>query len=75
MDALSLHRFHFAGLYPYVLPARSAQHGLTASQVASSPESLALAFYWWIPGMILASVYTCFVYAKFLPKSFPLPQE
>jgi cytochrome bd ubiquinol oxidase subunit II len=57
-----------AGLYPYVLPVRAAQHGLTASQVASSPESLTLALYWWIPGMILVAVYTLFVYTKFLPR-------
>ena len=64
-----------AGLYPYVLPARMAQHGLTVSQVASSPESLTLALYWWIPGMILVGVYTYFVYVEFLPKSFPVPRE
>jgi cytochrome bd ubiquinol oxidase subunit II len=64
-----------AGLYPYVLPARIAQHGLTVSQVASSPESLTLALYWWIPGMILVGVYTYFVYSKFLPARLAEVQE
>jgi cytochrome d ubiquinol oxidase subunit II len=57
-----------AGLYPYVLPARIARHGLTVSQVASAPESLTLALYWWIPGMILVAAYTFFVYSKFVPE-------
>jgi cytochrome d ubiquinol oxidase subunit II len=64
-----------AGLYPYVLPARIAQHGLTVSQVASSPESLTLALYWWIPGMILVAAYTFFVYCKFLPARLAEVQE
>jgi cytochrome d ubiquinol oxidase subunit II len=57
-----------AGLYPYVLPASMAQRGLTVFQVASSPESMTLALYWWIPGMSLVGVYTYFVYSKFLPR-------
>jgi cytochrome bd ubiquinol oxidase subunit II len=57
-----------AGLYPYVLPARIAQNGLTAAQVAAAPESLKLALYWWIPGMVLVAAYTFFVYRSFLPK-------
>jgi cytochrome d ubiquinol oxidase subunit II len=55
-----------AGLYPYVLPARNPQWGLTIFQVASSPESMSLALFWWIPGMILVGVYTYFVYSKLL---------
>jgi cytochrome bd-type quinol oxidase subunit 2 len=64
-----------AGPYPYVLPARIAQYGLTTSQVASSPESLTLALYWWIPGMILVAVYTFFVYTKFLPTGLTLTSK
>jgi cytochrome d ubiquinol oxidase subunit II len=51
-----------AGLYPYVLPARTPELGLTISQVASSPKSMALALYWWIPGMIIAVTYAYFIY-------------
>ena len=61
-----------AGLYPYVLPARTAQNGLTAFQVASAPESLTLALYWWIPGMVLVAAYTILVYSSFLPKMIRL---
>lgn len=75
MDALTLHRFQFwvhdylpAFTYPYVLPASMAQPGLTISQVASSPESMTLPLYWWIPGLILVGLYTYFVYSKFLPR-------
>jgi len=64
-----------AGLYPYVLPARISQNGLTVFQVASSPESLALALYWWIPGMMLVGGYTAFVYGKFLPTKLTSVQE
>jgi cytochrome bd ubiquinol oxidase subunit II len=64
-----------AGLYPYVLPARIAQNGLTAFQVASAPESLTLALYWWIPGMVLVAGYTGFVYRNFLPKTLALVHD
>jgi cytochrome bd ubiquinol oxidase subunit II len=56
-----------AGLYPYVLPARNPQWGLTISQVASTPESMTLALYWLVPGMMLVGIYTYFVYTKLLP--------
>jgi len=71
MSALSLYAMicsAAAGLYPYVLPASTAQRGLIVSQVASSPESMTLALYWWIPGMIIVGIYTYFVYSKFLPR-------
>jgi cytochrome bd-type quinol oxidase subunit 2 len=45
-----------------------AQPALTVSQVASSPESMTVALFWWIPGMILVGVYTYFVYSKLLPR-------
>lgn len=64
-----------AGLYPYVLPARNPQWSLTISRVASSPESMTLALFWWIPGMMLVGIYTYFVYSKILPTRLSLPQE
>jgi cytochrome bd ubiquinol oxidase subunit II len=64
-----------AGLYPYVLPASNPQSGLTISRVASSPESMTLALYWWIPGMILVGLYTYFVYSRFMATNLSLFQE
>jgi cytochrome d ubiquinol oxidase subunit II len=64
-----------AGLYPYVLPARNPQWGLTIARVASSPESMTLALLWWIPGMVLVGIYTYFVYGKILPTRLSLPHE
>jgi cytochrome d ubiquinol oxidase subunit II len=63
-----------AGLYPYVLPARSPELGLTVSQVASPHKSLLLALYWWIPGMIIAAAYAYFVYTRVL-RHKKLPHE
>ena len=64
-----------ADLYPYVLPARNPQWGLTIARVASSPESMTLALLWWIPGMVLVGIYTYFVYGKILPTRLSLPHE
>ncbi|HEU4340691.1 MAG TPA: cytochrome d ubiquinol oxidase subunit II [Candidatus Binatia bacterium] len=64
-----------AGLYPYVLPARNPEWGLTVSQVASSPQSLTLALFWWVPGMMLVGVYTFLVYRKLLPTRISMLQE
>lgn len=64
-----------AGLYPYVLPASNPQLGLTISRVASSHESMTLALYWWIPGMILVGIYTYFVYSRFMATNLSLFQE
>jgi cytochrome bd ubiquinol oxidase subunit II len=78
LSALSLYAMicsAAAGLYPYVLPASNGRRGLTVSQVASAPESMALALYWWVPGMILVGVYTYFVYSKYLPTGIALPQK
>jgi cytochrome bd ubiquinol oxidase subunit II len=63
-----------AGLYPYVLPASNPQWGLTISRVASSPESMTVALFWWVPGMVLVGVYTYFVYSKLLPRRLSVPQ-
>jgi cytochrome bd ubiquinol oxidase subunit II len=57
-----------AGLYPTVLPARTPEFSLTAAQAASPRESLALALYWWIPGMAIVAIYTYFIYFRILPR-------
>jgi cytochrome d ubiquinol oxidase subunit II len=64
-----------AGLYPYALPARNPEWGLTISRVAASPESMTLALFWWIPGMMLVGIYTCFIYGKVLPTLLSVPRE
>jgi cytochrome bd ubiquinol oxidase subunit II len=76
-NALSLYAMicAAAGLYPYVLPASNPQSGLTISWVASSPESMTLALYWWIPGMILVGLYTYFVYSRFMATNLSLFQD
>lgn len=55
------------GIFPYVLPARVPEHGLTLQAAAAQPEGLALGLWWWIPGMILATGYFVFLYTR-LPR-------
>jgi len=57
-----------AALHPYVLPARNPDFALKASQVASAEGSMAIALRWWIPGILLVSSYTYFVYARLLSR-------
>jgi cytochrome d ubiquinol oxidase subunit II len=62
------------GLYPYVLPARIPEHGLTAFKAAAPPESLKLALCWWIPGILLVGCYFAYVYSK-MPSKFSIGVE
>jgi cytochrome d ubiquinol oxidase subunit II len=62
------------GLYPYVLPARIPEHGLTAFKAAAPRESLKLALCWWIPAALLVACYFAYVYSK-MPSKFPLDVE
>lgn len=57
-----------ATIYPYVLPAREAGHGVLASVARSSDYSLRVGLAWWIPGVLLATSYFVFVYRK-LPRT------
>lgn len=59
------------GLYPYVLPARIPDHGLTAFQAAAPRASLELALRWWIPGILLAGCYFIYVYSR-MPRKFSI---
>jgi cytochrome d ubiquinol oxidase subunit II len=58
-------------LYPYVLPARIPEHGLTAFKAAAPRESLQLALCWWIPAALLVACYFAYVYCK-MPSKFLL---
>lgn len=53
------------GLYPNVLPASTDPAlSLTIHNAAGPPYSLWVAFFWWVPGMMLVVVYTTYVYRK-----------
>jgi cytochrome d ubiquinol oxidase subunit II len=61
-------------IYPYVLPSRSAVDGLTARAAASTDYGLTVGLAWWIPGVLLATGYTVFVYRS-LPRTIPVETE
>ncbi len=57
------------GVFPYVLPANNGTtFGLTIYNTAPADYGLKVGLAWWIPGMILAGIYTTFVYRKFSGK-------
>ena len=57
------------GLFPYVLPSNlEPEAGLTVSNAAAAPYGLYIGLAWWIPGMLLAAVYSVFVYQHFAGK-------
>ncbi|MFO7768480.1 MAG: cytochrome d ubiquinol oxidase subunit II [bacterium] len=57
------------GLYPYVLPAiNDPLNSLTVQNASAPVYGLKVALAWWIPGMILATGYTVFMYRKFAGK-------
>jgi len=54
------------GVFPYVLPSNGApEMSLTVTNAAAAPYGLWIGLYWWIPGMILAGIYSFFVYRHF----------
>ncbi len=61
-------------LYPYVLPARLPEFGLTAHAAASSRNAMATGLTWWIPGMLLACGYFVFLYAR-MPARFTVDDD
>ena len=57
-------------LYPIVLPAsENPQNDITIFNAASSPASLRLGLYWWLPGIAVAITYFVFVYRMFRGKA------
>ncbi len=57
------------GLYPMVLPvAGNPAASLTIQNASGPPYALWVALLWWIPGMILVSIYTTFVYRRMAGK-------
>lgn len=57
------------GLYPYALQPRSGAGAPSLQSLAASPDTLAGTLYWWVPGMLLAVVYSIIVYSK-MPRVF-----
>jgi cytochrome bd-type quinol oxidase subunit 2 len=52
-----------------VLPSNlEPEAGLTVSNAAAAPYGLYIGLAWWIPGMLLAAVYSVFVYQHFAGK-------
>jgi cytochrome d ubiquinol oxidase subunit II len=61
-----------AGLYPYILPARSGQpNGLTVNNAAAGHHALTTAIVWWPLGIVLAAVYFTFSYRLFFRAERP----
>jgi cytochrome d ubiquinol oxidase subunit II len=57
------------GVFPYVLPSNTApEAGLTVTNAAAAEYGLYVGLWWWIPGMMLAAVYSFFVYRHFSGK-------
>jgi cytochrome d ubiquinol oxidase subunit II len=57
------------GIFPYVLPSIGDPNlGLTIYNSSASPYGQATALKWWIPGMLLVSVYFFVVYRYFAGK-------
>ena len=52
-------------LYPMVLPAvGDVANSLTIHNASGPQYSIAVALYWWVPGMILVGLYTYFMYRQ-----------
>jgi cytochrome d ubiquinol oxidase subunit II len=57
------------GVFPYVLPSNAEpEAGLTVSNAAAAPYGLYVGLAWWIPGMLLAALYSVFAYRRFAGK-------
>lgn len=54
------------GVYPYVLPANTGpEYSLNVWNAAAPKYGLEVGLWWWIPGMILAGVWSWFSYRRF----------
>jgi cytochrome d ubiquinol oxidase subunit II len=55
------------GVFPNILTGRNPAHSLTIRDAAARSDSLAMALWWWIPGMLLVAGYFGFIYSR-MPK-------
>jgi cytochrome bd ubiquinol oxidase subunit II len=51
-------------VYPFVLISTDGVSGMAIREVASHPETLSTALFWWIPGMTLAVFYAIWIYRR-----------
>jgi len=57
------------GLYPYLLPANTdATLGLSVENAAAPAYGLKVGLFWWIPGMVLVTIYFTYVYRQWAGK-------
>ena len=50
------------GLFPLVLPSTATTDSLTILNAAGPEQGMRTALFWWIPGMMLVTAYTVFIY-------------
>jgi len=50
------------GLFPLVLPSSASTDSLTILNAAGPEQGMRTALFWWIPGMMLVTAYTVFIY-------------
>jgi cytochrome d ubiquinol oxidase subunit II len=56
------------GLYPNVLPAIEPANSLTITNAATTPHTLQIGLYWWLPGVGIAIGYFVLIYSMFRGK-------
>src|SRR5262249_43878557 len=57
------------GIYPYVLPSvNNPTLALTICNTLAGRHGLLVGLAWWVPGMILATIYVIYVHVKFSGK-------
>src|SRR5580692_3019495 len=56
------------GVYPMVLPARNSAYSLTVRNSKAGDYGLKIGLVWWILGIVLATVYSAYVYRSFTGK-------
>jgi cytochrome d ubiquinol oxidase subunit II len=56
------------GIYPYVLPALHPDRNLTIYNSATGAYGMGIGLWWWIPGMVLATAYSVFLFRRFRGK-------
>jgi cytochrome d ubiquinol oxidase subunit II len=56
------------GLYPYLLPSSQAGNGLTVDSAAAGAYTMSNAFWWWLPGIVLAVSYFVHTHRVFAGK-------
>jgi cytochrome d ubiquinol oxidase subunit II len=60
------------GIFPNILPARDPNHSLSIYDTAVSREGLAASLWWWIPGLVLVTVYFAFIHSQ-MRKNVEMP--